>query len=95
MLSRGTDEFYGEAAYAGLIRIATFCYAISVNTIRNYLTGIHPLGVTSVSFFFFGVPLSIYLLFRFNCSNTSSWLFIFGIHCIACRLWYCHCGYTF
>ncbi len=61
MLSRGTDEFYGEAAYAGLILIATFCYAISVNTIRNYLTGIHPLGVTSVSFFFFGVPLSIYL----------------------------------
>ena len=61
MLANGLDQFYGDVFYSMLILMATFCYAISVNTIRNYLTDLHPIGVTSVSFLFFGIPLSIYL----------------------------------
>lgn len=61
MLANGTEDFHGDLGYSSLILLATFCYAISVNTIRNYLTGIHPFGVTSVSFLFFGIPMSFYL----------------------------------
>lgn len=61
MLAGGTAAFYGDIGSSLLILLATLCYAISVNTIRNYLTGIHPIGVTSVSFMFFGIPLSLYL----------------------------------
>lgn len=62
MLANGTDEFYGDVGHSLLILIATFCYAISVNIIRNYLVGLAPIAVTSISFLFVGIPTTIYLL---------------------------------
>lgn len=62
MLANGTEEFYGDSSYSLLILLATLCYAVSVNIIKNYLTNISPIAVTSVSFFFVGFPTTAYLL---------------------------------
>lgn len=48
--------------YGLMIVVATFCYGISANTVSNYLKGVHPLIISTVSFSMIGPWLLIYLL---------------------------------
>jgi drug/metabolite transporter (DMT)-like permease len=52
----------GNFSGAGLVIIATVCYAISVNSIRKYLTGLNPVKATVWAFTFTGPTALIYLL---------------------------------
>lgn len=61
MLANGTAQLSGELYYSMLVLIATLCYAISLNTIRRYLTDMHPIAVTSLSFMLVGPPVTLYL----------------------------------
>lgn len=61
-LVAGNGVIMNNAHYAYFVVAATICYAISLNTIKNYLGGLKPIHITGLAFFFVG-PLSfIYLL---------------------------------
>lgn len=47
--------------HASLIIIATICYAISANTVGNYLNKVNPLLISVVSFTVIGPPAILYL----------------------------------
>jgi drug/metabolite transporter (DMT)-like permease len=57
-----TNGINSEIHYALFIVIATFCYGMNLNILRNYLTGINPIHLAALSFFFIGIPASIYVL---------------------------------
>ncbi|MFW5757830.1 MAG: DMT family transporter [Bacteroidota bacterium] len=44
-----------------LIILATMCYAMQMNFIKNYLTGYDPITIASLAFVFIGVPSIIFL----------------------------------
>ena len=48
--------------YAGLIIIATLCYAFSANIIKNYLSDIPPLSIVTANFVLIFIPSLIILL---------------------------------
>lgn len=72
MLARGADSFSSEAVYIFMVLTATFCYAISVNFIRQYLGGINPVAIASVSFMFIGVPVTGWVLSQGVISEISA-----------------------
>lgn len=43
--------------------LATICYAVQMNFIKNYLTGYDPITIASLAFVFIGVPAMIYVSF--------------------------------
>lgn len=47
--------------YASLVLIATCCYAISANTIKQYLQHLPPVQITTIGLGFAGIPAVIYL----------------------------------
>tara|TARA_B100001115_G_scaffold120670_1_gene90095 strand:+ start:808 stop:1677 length:870 start_codon:yes stop_codon:yes gene_type:complete len=47
--------------YAWFVVVATICYAISLNTIKNYLDKMNPIHITGLAFFFAGPPTLIHL----------------------------------
>lgn len=49
--------------YALLVIIATLCYAFNVNFIKVYLKELKSIIITAFSFFYIGVPLTLYVLF--------------------------------
>ena len=51
----------GDFSMAFLVIAATLCYAISVNTIKNYLQDLKPLTITALAFSFVMVPAFIIL----------------------------------
>ena len=53
---------YDSLFYPFLITVATFCYGISLNTIKKYLTGISALQITAAALTIVGLPSFIYLL---------------------------------
>lgn len=59
----GTAGFSFNIKYAGLIIIATICYAFNVNFIKLYLKEIDALSITAFTFFYIGIPTFIYILF--------------------------------
>lgn len=60
--SNGLDLGESQLSYTFYVVAATMCYAISVNTINNYLQDIGSLKITAMSFIFIGPPISVYLL---------------------------------
>jgi len=70
ILSNGIDQVQGEFSYSSLVLLATFCYAVSVNTIRNYLYDVNSIAITSFSFLIFGPILLAYLFFGTNFTET-------------------------
>jgi drug/metabolite transporter (DMT)-like permease len=48
--------------YAFLVIIATLCYAFNVNFIKTYLKELKSLVITTFSFFYIGIPLTVYVL---------------------------------
>lgn len=47
--------------FASFVVAATICYAISLNTIKNYLGQLNPILISGVAFFFVGPPTLIHL----------------------------------
>lgn len=63
--------------YALLVVIATICYALSANTIKNYLGGIRPLQVVALAIVSVGPVAIVYLLstdFLERITQEESWL---------------------
>ena len=54
---------YESLFYPFLITVATLCYAISLNTIKRYLTDINALQITAAALTIVGIPSLLYLLF--------------------------------
>ena len=59
--SSGVDLSTGMI-YSSLILIASICYAINVNLVKYYFKSINSLDITTLTFFFIGIPSLIYLL---------------------------------
>lgn len=59
----GKEQGGSQLIYIFYVLVATFCYGISVNLIRNYCAGINPLAIASISFLFIGIPVSCWLFF--------------------------------
>jgi len=57
------DLQYNSILFPGLIIIATLCYAISVNTIKRYLSDLPAIEITSFGLVIVGVPALIYTSF--------------------------------
>ena len=49
--------------YSLLVVVATLCYAINVNLIKTYLSHLDSLTITALTFFFVGIPLTMFILF--------------------------------
>lgn len=60
-LIAGDGVVMDNAHYAWFVVAATICYAISLNTIKNYLGDLNPIHITGLAFFFAGPPTLIHL----------------------------------
>jgi drug/metabolite transporter (DMT)-like permease len=60
--SSGELGFALNIKYASLIIIAAICYAFNVNFIKVYLKKLDPLTITALTFFYIGIPSTIYVL---------------------------------
>jgi drug/metabolite transporter (DMT)-like permease len=49
--------------YAMLVVLATICYAFNVNFIKVFLKELTSLVITTFSFFYIGIPLTVYVVF--------------------------------
>lgn len=52
--------------YSLLVVAATLCYAINVNIIKSYLSHLGSLTITALTFFYVGIPLTLFVLFASN-----------------------------
>ncbi|MFT7114486.1 MAG: drug/metabolite transporter (DMT)-like permease [Candidatus Azotimanducaceae bacterium] len=71
-------------SYASLVVIATLCYAISANTIKQYLQDLKSVQITFLALGFAGIPATIYLF-------TTDFISVLTTH----PLGYSSFGYTF
>ncbi len=76
-VSGGDQGFIFNIKYAAFIIVATVCYAFNVNFIKIYLKQIDSLTITSLTFFYIGIPSIVYVLLfsdipnkLFNDSNS-------------------------
>jgi drug/metabolite transporter (DMT)-like permease len=58
----GGGSFDVSLIPALFVILATICYAVQMNFIKNYLTGYDPITIASLAFVFIGIPAMIYLL---------------------------------
>ncbi len=67
------EDLFKNFQFGFLVVMATICYAISVNVIRKYLSGLTPLGTTAWAFTLIGPLALTYLLFftNFNLHLTT------------------------
>ncbi|NVJ60432.1 MAG: EamA family transporter [Gammaproteobacteria bacterium] len=63
----------GAAHYwaTGLVILATFCYALSTNLIRNYCAHLAPVTIAATSINFYLLPAAVILFFNVNSSNLE------------------------
>jgi len=52
--------------YSLLVVAATLCYAINVNIIKTHLSHLGSLTITALTFFYVGIPLTLFILFASN-----------------------------
>ena len=57
----GSKAANSQFIYIVFVLIATCCYGMSVNLIRNYTATLNPIAITSISFLFIGIPVAIWL----------------------------------
>jgi drug/metabolite transporter (DMT)-like permease len=85
LMLAGEKNLQGNLPYAALVLLATVCYAISVNIIRQYLKNINAVAITSVAFLFIGIP-GIVVLYSTSFTKTlalnPSGIVSFGYICI-------------
>jgi drug/metabolite transporter (DMT)-like permease len=63
MISSSGNSLGGEFWYSFLVVIASVCYAINVNLVKKYFTGIDSMQITVMTFFYIGIPTLIYVAF--------------------------------
>jgi drug/metabolite transporter (DMT)-like permease len=63
LISTGGTSFEFHLFYAGLVVIATICYATNVNLVKYLLVDLDAISITVFSFFIIGIPALIFLLF--------------------------------
>ncbi len=51
-----------NSGYAFLVVLATLCYAFNVNFIKTFLKDLSSLTITTFSFFYIGIPATVYIL---------------------------------
>lgn len=66
----GGKSFEFNFQYAIFVIVATVCYAINVNILKNYLHHVPPFTITIFSFFLLGLPVMIFLLVFTNFIST-------------------------
>ncbi len=59
--SSGVD-LHTSILYSSLVIFASVCYAINVNLVKYYFKGVNSLDITTLTFFFIGIPAFIYAL---------------------------------
>jgi len=59
----GGMSFQVTVIPALFVILATICYAIQMNFIKNYLTGYDPITIASLAFLFIGIPAMLFLFF--------------------------------
>jgi len=69
MLFDKTDDMFKNVIYSLLIFVATFCYAISVNGIKKYLSDLNSVAATVWAFSITG-PIALVYLFGFTDFTT-------------------------
>lgn len=62
MISMNDGVFDIKLGYASLVVIATICYAINLNILKNKLDHIHPVNIASFSFLLAGPVAGIHLI---------------------------------
>lgn len=65
----GDEGFVFNFKYASFIVIATLCYAFNVNFIKVYLKEVDALAITSLTFFYVGIPSLLYIIFYTDIVN--------------------------
>lgn len=78
MGSDGGLEPGGPWVYWLLVIVATVCYAISTNVIKNFLADVSPVRITSFALALVGIPSGIYFfqtdfMTPFKAGGTESW----------------------
>ncbi len=62
MISGSGNHLSGDFWYSFLVVIASVCYAINVNLVKKYFSGLNSMQITAMTFFYVGVPTLIYVL---------------------------------
>ncbi len=62
MISGSGNQLSGDFWYSFLVVIASVCYAINVNLVKRYFSGLNSMQITAMTFFYVGVPTLIYVL---------------------------------
>lgn len=57
------QSFVFNLKYSFFVIVATICYAFNVNFIKIYLKDIDSLTITVLTFFYIGIPTTLYVLF--------------------------------
>ena len=70
IISNGLNFESSNISYTLYIIVATICYAISVNVIKNYLKEINSIAITALAFFMVG-PWAIIYLFTTDFVSTT------------------------
>lgn len=60
------QHFSFHSGYAFLVVLATTCYAFNVNFIKTFLKDLSSLTITTFSFFYIGIPVTVYVLLFSN-----------------------------
>lgn len=63
MISSSGNHLGGEFWYSFLVVIASVCYAINVNLVKRYFSGLNSMEITVMTFFYIGIPTLIWVLF--------------------------------
>jgi len=63
MVSSSGNHLGGDFWYSFLVVIASVCYAINVNLVKRYFSGLNSMQITVMTFFYIGIPTLIWVLF--------------------------------
>lgn len=69
ILSNGIDINNTNLSYSFYVVLATICYGLSVNIIKNYLKDVNPIAITALAFFTILPFTLMYLVFGTNFFN--------------------------
>ncbi len=63
MISSSGGRVGGDFWYAFMVVVASVCYAINVNLVKKYFTGLDSMQITVLTFFYIGIPTLVYVVF--------------------------------
>ena len=69
---KGLSVFGEEWPYISCVVVATFCYAMSVNFIKNYLHDVPPIAITALGLAYFAPLAGVYLFFATDFAQQAT-----------------------